>query len=95
MGEKEPYQKFTAIGQIIDQQPYQVDMGSGFMPYRRNVRYCLEAQHADIYPLIPLLPCIANKTAWGATFRYGFLEIDRASFLIIAQAMLAKNPLGG
>ena len=43
--------------------------------------------HLDMRPLIETLPFIKNKTSWGAVFRYGFFEIDIASFYIIAQGM--------
>ncbi len=88
---KEPYQKFTAIGKITDETPYQFDMGNGFMPYRRDIDYFKEATSIDIKPLIPILPFIKNKSAWGYTFRYGFFEIDPKSFRIIAAAMLEKT----
>lgn len=86
------YQKFTAIGEIIDDAPYQVDMGDGFKPFRRNINY-FDATHIDIKPLVPLLAFIKNKNSWGYVFRYGFLEIDQKSFEIIASAMLEFNPL--
>ena len=62
MESNELYQKFTAIGEVIDDVPYQVDMGSDFKPYRRNIKY-LNACHVDIKPLIPILSFIKNKTA--------------------------------
>lgn len=81
------YQKFTAIGIVKDDAPYQVEMENGFKPFRRNITY-LDAKHVDIKPLIPLLPFIKNKTSWGYVFRYGFLEIDQESFEIIGREML-------
>ena len=91
MESNELYQKFTAIGEVIDDVPYQVDMGSDFKPYRRNIKY-LNACDVDIKPLIPILSFIKNKTSWGYVFRYGFLEIDRESFEIIATRMLGRSP---
>lgn len=88
----EPYQKFTAIGYVTDEEPYQVEMSPGFYPFRRNIHY-LEFNHVDIKPLISLLPFIKNKTSWGYVFRYGFLEIDQTSFEVISNAMLGYNPL--
>jgi len=90
----EAYQKFTAIGIVKDDAPYQVEMTPDFKPYRRNIAY-LAAQHLDIRPLISILPFIKNKNSWGAAFRYGFLEIDRASFEIVAFGMLGFHPLNG
>ena len=84
---KDLYQKFTAIGIVTDDEPYQVEMDNGFKPFRRNVDY-LKATHLDIKPLIPILPFIRNKQSWGYTFRYGFLEIDKESFDIISKGML-------
>lgn len=88
----ELYQKFTAIGQVKDEAPYQVEMEPGFKPYRRNIEY-FKATHVDIKPLIPSLPFIKNKTSWGYVFRYGFFEIDKQSFELIAQGMLDYNQL--
>ena len=92
MNGPELYQKFTAIGIVQDDSAYQVDMGNGFQPFRRNIKY-FDAQHLDIKPLIPLLPFIKNKRSWGYVFRFGFLEIDRESFEIIANGMLGFSPL--
>ena len=88
------YQKFTAIGEIIDDTPYQVDMGDGFKPFRCNINY-FDAKHIDIKPLVPLLAFIKNKNSWCYVFRYGFFEIDQESFEIIAHHMLEFNPLLG
>ena len=72
MAGNEPYQKFTAIGEIIDEIPYQVDAGGGFKPFRRNIRY-FTGNNISIKPLVPLLNFIKNKSSWGYVFRYGFL----------------------
>jgi len=88
----EPYQKFTAIGIVTDDESYQVTMSADFKPFRRNVRYS-KAKHLDIKPIVDKLPFIKNKKSWGYVFRYGFLEIDQKSFEIIAQGMLGYNPL--
>lgn len=87
----ETYQKFTAIGKVVDDAPYQIDIENGFKPFRRDIDY-FKAKHTEIRPLIVSLPFIKNKQAWGYTFRYGFLEIDQTSFEIIAQQMLGFNP---
>ena len=85
-------QKFTAIGIVKDDFPYQVEMENNFKPFRRNVKY-LKAKSIDIKPLIQDLAFIKNKKSWGYVFRYGFLEIDQASFEIIANAMLEYKTL--
>ena len=35
----EPLQAFTAIGQVADDEPYQVAMSPDFQPWRRNVDF--------------------------------------------------------
>ncbi len=92
MNGSERYQKFTAIGVVKDDAPYQIDMGEGFKPFRRKIGY-LKAQDLDIRPLIDSLPFIKNKSSWGYVFRYGFLEIDPVSFELIANGMLGCNPV--
>lgn len=89
--EKALCQQFTAIGKIMNESAYQADMGNGFKPFRRDVKY-LKAKDLDIRPLIERLPFIKNKRSWGYTFRYGFLEIDLQSFEIIAKGMLGRIP---
>ena len=88
----ELYQKFTAIGIVVDEEDYQIDLGNDFKPFRRNIEY-FDANHLDIRPLILLLPFIKNKKSWGYVFRHGFLEIDQKSFEVIAHGMLGLNPL--
>lgn len=92
MNGSEAYQKFTAIGIVQDDAPYQVEINDDFKPFRRNIKY-LKAKHVDIRPLVESLPFIKNKKSWGYIFRYGFLEIDQESFNIIATHMLGFNPL--
>ncbi len=81
-----PLQKFTALGQIIDDEPYQPNTKSGFKPYRRDVKY--HASHeTDIRPLIDKLTFIKNKNRWGFYLISGFREIYKDDFRIIKNAM--------
>lgn len=82
----EAVQAFTAIGQILDQEPYCIDMGNGFVPYRRDVQF-MEAQNAPIRPMINTLSFIKNKQSWGYVFRFGLLEVPESDFEQIAAAM--------
>ena len=86
-GEPEKCQRFTAIGQVADDQVYPFDMGGGFVPHRRNIRY-YESKDASILPMISELSFIKNKDKWGAPFRFGMLEIPYEDFLMIAKQML-------
>jgi len=83
----EKYQQFTAIAQIADDRIYQHDMGDGFIPFRRNVRF-LPTRDVPIRPLIDALTFIKDKTHWGAPFRFGTLQIPEEDFKLIAREML-------
>jgi hypothetical protein len=47
-------QKFTAIGQVVDSKPMQVEQFRGFMSWRRKIKY-QKAVEVDIHPLIARL----------------------------------------
>ena len=74
-------QKFTAIGEVIDEVSYQEETG-----WRRRMRFAT-AQEAAIQPLIEQLEFIRNKKSWGFPFRRGMFEIGESDFKIIATAM--------
>lgn len=59
----EALQKFTAIGQVADEEPYQPGTYAEFKPYRRDVKN-KESQEADILPLLEKLSFIKNKKRW-------------------------------
>ena len=82
----EPLQAFTAIGQVIDDEPYQAEMSPDFHPWRRDVDF-KQSHEAPIRPLIDELDFIENKQSWGYKFRFGVIEIGEKDFLTIAGAM--------
>jgi hypothetical protein len=82
----EPLQKFTAIGRIVDTEPYQVEMSPSFHPWRRHVNF-LPSEHASIRPLIDELAFIRDKRRWGYPFRRGLFDVKRVDFERIAEAM--------
>ena len=82
----EPLQAFTAIGQIADDAPFQVEMSPDFHPWRRAVAFAA-SREAPIQPLIPDLAFIEDKQRWGFPFRRGMFRIERADFARIAAAM--------
>jgi hypothetical protein len=86
----EKLQAFTAIGQVVGEAVYQFDMGGGFIPYRRDVKY-LPCNDLPIQPLVPALTFIKNKSSWGYVFRYGFFEIPKVDFDLIASEMLKEK----
>jgi EVE domain len=82
-------QSFTAMGQILAGEPYLFDMGNGFIPYRRDVRF-IKIEPAPIHPLLEDLSFIKNKKSWGYIFRFGLLEIPEVDFQNIAVEMKAE-----
>ena len=78
-------QAFTAIGQLADDRVYPIDMGDGFVPFRRDVRY-RRARAAPMAALAHRLHLTA-QTGWGAKLRQGHLAIDAHDFHLIAAAM--------
>ncbi len=85
-GQPDACQRFTALGQVADDEPYQVEQAPGFKPWRRRVAYA-RAIEAGVLPLIPHLGFIKNKGSWAAAFRFGFFEVPRSDFEQIARSM--------
>jgi hypothetical protein len=87
-GARDPLQAFTAIGVVKDGELYAFDMGDGFVPYRRDVRFA----QADATPIRPLLDALAfaqPRASWGAKFRYGLFTVGDDDLRVIATAMHA------
>lgn len=79
-------QKFTAIGQVTDGEPYQPDNNTNFKPYRRHVDY-KKSSETEIRPLLDQLTFIKNKKRWGFYLISGFREISSEDFNVIKKAM--------
>ncbi|MDQ6845960.1 MAG: EVE domain-containing protein [Bacteroidota bacterium] len=84
------YQKFTAIGQITDDESYQPDTRKKFKPYRRNVDY-KTCNETEIRALIEDLSFIKNKKRWGFYLISGFREISKEDFEVIKHEMNRAN----
>ena len=82
---------FTAIGVVADGEPYPFDMGGGFVPHRRDVRWC-ECHDAPIRPLLDQLEFTAGIRNWGYRLRFGVLEIGDHDMALVAAAMGAVFP---
>lgn len=87
--EPEPCQRFTAIGRITQDEPYQYKMSEDFIPWRRNVIF-YPSSEVEIKPMIPELAFITNKKHWGAPFRRGVFSILQRDFSVIASKMGIK-----
>jgi hypothetical protein len=81
-----PLQAFTAIGQVTDDEVYQVDMDPEFQPWRRRVEF-LPCSATPIRPLLDDLGFVEDKTRWGYRFRFGVFAIDEHDFEVIHTAM--------
>lgn len=89
-GGKDKLQSFTAIGQIEESEPYQVNMANDFCPFRRNVRW-FESQEVAIITLLQHLDLTKNKKNWGYQFRFGLVEISEHDMQQISIAMRVNN----
>jgi hypothetical protein len=86
---KDKFQSFSALGIVEKNEPYQVDIGNGFCPFRRDVRWH-ETREASIAPLLDHLDFIKNRNSWGYSFRFGLFAINDHDVQLIARAMHAK-----
>ena len=86
----EPLQAFTAIGQIVDDEPYQAEMAADSQPYRRNVDF-LKCKETPIRPLIDELDFIEDKKRWGYKFRFGVFKIDDHDLALIKRTMTGRR----
>jgi hypothetical protein len=84
-------QAFTAIGIVKLGAPYQVDMGGGFRPFRRDVQW-REAVETPIRPLLDHLTFVAENKNWGYQLRFGLFQIGDDDMRAIAHAMHAEIP---
>jgi len=86
IGGSEPIQAFTAIGEVLPPDVYQVEYG-GFEPFRRDARYFVSS-HALIRPYLEKLTFTkGRKASWGQILRRGFFEISEEDFKLISTAM--------
>jgi hypothetical protein len=84
-------QAFTAVGIVADGEPYPHDMGGGFVPYRRDVRW-LDAHDAPIRPLLDRLEFTAGIRNWGYKLRFGVLELSAHDMTLVSEAMGVFSP---
>ena len=88
---KDRLREFTAIGVVKAGEPYSVEMGDGFRPFRRDVEW-LKAQQAPIQPLLDALEFAVGRRNWGCQLRFGLFAINERDLQMIAEAMQAHLP---
>ena len=91
LGGRDRLQAFTAIGVAKSGDPYVFDMGGGFRPFRRDVRW-FKSIDAPIQTLLNELEFSAGKKNWGYQLRFGLFAIGDHDIQIIAKAMHAELP---
>lgn len=79
---------FTAIGKVISPSPYQVDMGNGFMPFRKDVHF-FNATDVSVRDVFDQLELTQTKN-WGYQLRFGLVSLSKMDFEIIKCAMLIE-----
>ena len=87
-GARDGLMSFTAFGRAAANPPFEVDMGGGFVPFRRHVEW-IPAHPAPIRPLLQTLDLTAGKTNWAYPFRFGILPLSDRDRDRIAKEMAA------
>ncbi|MBL8572316.1 MAG: EVE domain-containing protein [Hyphomicrobiaceae bacterium] len=87
-GGTDKLQAFTARGIVRDGESYQVDMGGGFHPWRRDVDWQAAAE-TPIRPLLAILDFTRGNPGWGYQLRFGLFSISDDDRDRIAAAMTA------
>lgn len=81
----------TAVGTVLDGEPYQADMGGGFLPFRRDVAW-LDGRETPIGSLLGTLEFASGGRNWGGQLRFGLFKACEADLRAIARAMGAAFP---
>lgn len=83
MADQEKLQAFTAVGKIVDDSAYQVEMFEDFFPFRRNVSYYQPVKDCPIEQ-VRLHP---EWHQYTSKLRYGHFEVSKSFFLYIFEQM--------
>lgn len=89
MGGGVPLRAFTALGRVASGDVVRFDMGGGFVPYRRDVRY-YQARTVSLESLRGRLGFVRDNANWGWLARRGHFEIGLGDLFVIADAMLVS-----
>jgi len=92
MNEGAELRLFTAIGHVLPGEPAEREMLPGLPGWYRRVAW-LDAEPADIYPLLDKFAFVTNRQHWGMYFRRSLFKTDKADFALIAAAMGVSDEL--
>lgn len=84
LGDRSPYQCFTAIGTVADEEIWQADEG-GFTPYRRRIDY-IATSHVPLVGLKSQLR-LTRDSNWGYQLRFGLVPLEADDVAVISQAL--------
>ncbi|KXT69893.1 UPF0310 protein in gntR 5'region [Streptococcus gordonii] len=89
MNDQEKLQAFTAVGKILDDTAYQVEMFEDFFPFRRDVSY---------YQLVKDCPIeqVRRHPQWrqyASQLRYGHFEVSKDFFFYVFDQMKVDRPI--
>jgi hypothetical protein len=87
----DPLQRFTALGVIADDEPYQVEMSPTFRPWRRALAF-VPADEAPARLIVDRLSFVTDPRHWGLPFRRGLFAVPEPDMVQIAAAMHARLP---
>jgi hypothetical protein len=90
----EPLQAFTAIGEVEDEDVFEVELDGGFRPWRRRVRY-RPGREVPAMEVLDHLDVVPDRRRWGMVLRRGLVEISDADFGRIAEAMVESETREG
>lgn len=80
---QEKLQAFTAVGKILDDTAYQVEMFEDFFPFRRDVSYYQPVKDCHIEQ-------VRTHPEWrqyASQIRYGHFEVSKEFFLYVFEQM--------
>jgi hypothetical protein len=84
-----PLRAFTALGRVDDDEVFPFDMGGGFCPFRRRVRYA-RATPVPLDALKDRLELCA-RPHWGMLLRRGHVPLPAIDLATIAAAMGVRD----
>ena len=86
VGARAPLQRFTALGEVVDDEPYRVETRPDVHHWRRRLDF-EQVAAVPIRPLLPLLGFVTDEQRWGLPFRRGLFEVTAGDFGVVAGAL--------
>lgn len=88
LGQGDAVQAFTTISRVTSDEPYQVNQGKNFAPFRVDVDYVKDAKFASFTPLLNKLDLTKDRGAhWGIAMRRSKSKLSASDMRTIALAM--------